>query len=481
MHVKTAQNLARVSNSRTLSQQLLLLLTPEQAQRLPLTGKKTVARNKAEAEFERELAQLYAGSTAREAGKTIESFFPRPQDLDPDVSLFDQGLDSLDAAFFGTHIASLYPDRDLPVNLVYQYPTLNSLKRHLEGCSIVPREPPVFPPYRQARVQRAARHFPAPRQILLTGATGFIGRHLVEELLRYTGVEHLHCPVRCATADLPMDARVTYHEGYDFADPRLGLYQHVHDALLNRVDTVIHAAWPVNFNATYAQMSEPALASVRHLIRFSRHDDKSLHFLSSVATVMMHPTKKRVDEEWPLPKATACVPIGYAQTKWEAEHLLIRSGVRHKIYRLAEISAHSAKGRWNARDHIPVLMEASRTVGCVPELPQPIDWVPVDIACRALAELMTVPGLNVHHIANPNARPARTVRFGMPSAPLPQWLTLARPHLSSLPRLAALWPFLHDLVTWTDSLTTLNADATCALSPSLAACPPIGCSRRRCR
>lgn len=464
---------AKLPAHSRLQAQMLLHLPPEQAQRLPRTAKKTVARSKAADEFRDELDRLHASGACPEAGATIESFFDRPHELDPEVSLFDQGLDSLDAAALGAYIAGLHPDRDLPHNLVYRYPTLSALKGYLEGQVVRSREPPVFPPYRRSRIAHANRNFRPPRRILLTGATGFIGRHLLEELLRSGRVEHVHCPIRRPAADPLRDPRVTYHAGYDFADARLGLAPHAHDTLLAQVDTVIHAAWPIDFNAPYDRLAGPALASVRNLIEFARHGDKGLHFLSSVATMMLHPTKSRVDEEWPLPSAVACVPIGYAQTKWEAEHELLRSGVRHKIYRLAEISAHSTSGAWNERDHICILLEASRVLGCVPTLPQPIDWVPVDIACRSLLELMTVPGLNVHHIANPRARLAGDVSFGMPSTSLANWLALARPQVQSHPRLAALWPFLHALVGWSERIRVLNADATCTHSPTLAACPPI--------
>jgi len=465
---------AELASHSQLHSDLLLLLSPAQAHRLPLTGKKTVARAKAASEFQAELAQLYAGAMQAQAGETIESFFERPQDLDPLVSLFDQGLDSLGAARLGMHIAELYPDRALAFNLVYQYPTLHGLKNYLQGSAIASREPPVFPPHRTSQTAHARQDYPPPRRVLLTGATGFIGRYLVEELLLCKQVEHVHCLIRRNPGGLSSDARVTYHTGYDFGDPRLGLHSEVHGALLDEVDTVIHAAWPVDFNASYEQLAESTLASVRHLIEFARRGDKSLHFLSSVSTIMMHPTKPHVDEEWPLPTAAACLPLGYAQTKWEAEHLLIRSGVRHKIYRLAEISAHSVTGRWNTHDHVPILLEVSRALGCAPVFPQPIDWVPVDVACRALVELMTVPDVDVHHIANPHTRRPESLSCAMPCAPMSQWLELAHPHLSTHPRFAALWAFLHELVAWSGRLTTLSADATCAYSPALAECAPIG-------
>jgi acyl-coenzyme A synthetase/AMP-(fatty) acid ligase/nucleoside-diphosphate-sugar epimerase len=456
-----------------LQKDLLLFLAPVESHRLPLTGKKTVSRKKAEIEFGAELEHLYAGANQALNGTAIESFFDHPEEIDPYESLFNRGLDSVRAVAFRNYIARLYPTHDIPLNIVFQFPTLDGLNKYLQGTPLPTRVPPAFPPFQQEQIDAARWEYPLARHVLLTGANGFIGQHLVETLSQCNHIEHIYCPIRRNPAELPSHQKVTYYQGYDFSNPLFGLSPEDHQALLARVDTIIHAAWPVNFNMTYEHMAASALPSLHHLIEFARHGDKTLHFLSSVSTVMLHPTKSRVDEEWPLPTPAACFPFGYAQTKWEAEQVLIRSGVRHKIHRFGQISAHTKTGKWNDQEHIPILIKASRVLGCAPVIPLPVDWVPVDIACEAFLELMSVPKVNVHHIANPNPRRSECLTQGTLSLPLELWLAAAEPHLDAHPNLLSIWSFLQEMLVHTDRLTPLAADATCAHSSKLAACSPI--------
>lgn len=451
-------------------ERMVLYLSPDDGRRLPLTGKGTVMRKRAEQELKDEIAALYNGAVDLPAGQTLASFFERP--VDPSVSLFEQGVDSLTAALLRNHIARLRPDRDVPFNVVYQHPTLEAIEGYLRGLPTVEVLPPTFPPYGPDERLGASFDYPPPRRVLLTGATGFVGSELLEALLRSEHVEHVHCLVRKAPR-APARNEITYHEGYELADPRFGLSREVFEALRGEVDTLLHGAWPVDFNATYKQMSGPTLASVRHLIDFTRHGDKTFHFLSTVATVMRSQPGGKVEEDFPAPTSEGCMPHGYAQTKWEAEHLLVRSGIRHKIHRMGQISAHRETGRWNEREHIPVLLHAARVLSCVPILPQPIDWVPVDVACQVIVELLSAPRANVHHIAHPRPRPASCLAQGLPGLPLSEWMALAAPHLGELPRLQALFPFLYNLVSMGDRLASLGVEKTCGFSPTLAGCPDL--------
>jgi thioester reductase-like protein/aryl carrier-like protein len=454
----------------------LLLLLPAGDRRLPLTPKKTVARNKAEVEFRAELERLYAGTTVASAGASLLSFFDRPEALDRNVSLFKQGLNSLQAAGLRNHIAKLYPGRDIPLNLIFQQPTLAALEQFLIGNAAAQRTPPEFPPFTPDQLSRAQWEYPVPRHVLLTGASGFIGRHLLDALCARAHVERVYCPIRSGSRGLPVHPKVTVLPGYDLSDPHFGLGADTYQALLGKVDTIVHAAWPVNFNISYAEMADATLASVRHLVTFAERGDKALHFISSAATVSIQPESRkgaRVEEQWPQPTARASLARGYAQTKWEAEHILIRSGVRFKIFRLGQVSAHSVTQQWNDLEYIPILLRATRAIGSTPLLPLPIDWVPVDIAVQALVELMTVAGKNIHHIANPHLRPAEVMARGTPCLPLQQWLTEVEPRLPEHGALMTLWSFLHDLVTWGAHMRVLGVQQTCADSPALAACEPI--------
>src|SRR5215212_104127 len=87
--------------------------------------------------------------------------------------------------------------------------------------------------------------------VLLTGATGFVGQELLERLLD-RGDRHVHALVRAgddrgAAERLPAHERLSVWAA-DIERPRLGLDDARSDELTERVSTVIHCAASVSFS-----------------------------------------------------------------------------------------------------------------------------------------------------------------------------------------------------------------------------------------
>jgi thioester reductase-like protein len=87
--------------------------------------------------------------------------------------------------------------------------------------------------------------------VLLTGATGFVGQELLARLLE-RGDCHVHALVRAeddrsAAGRLPRHERLSAWPG-DIERPGLGLTAGRADALAERVSTVIHCAASVSFS-----------------------------------------------------------------------------------------------------------------------------------------------------------------------------------------------------------------------------------------
>ncbi len=67
------------------------------------------------------------------------------------------------------------------------------------------------------------RHTPGGIEAALTGATGFLGRHILQELVNHPAVKMVHCiAVRDASKSLIDSPKVIVHLG-DLKDARLGL------------------------------------------------------------------------------------------------------------------------------------------------------------------------------------------------------------------------------------------------------------------
>ena len=95
------------------------------------------------------------------------------------------------------------------------------------------------------QAERSRRHgLRTARTILLTGATGFLGSALLEELLD-TSHATIVCLVRPTSAPISRSGtgRIRTITG-DLSHPRLGLSESRYDELTREVDAVCHAAPP---------------------------------------------------------------------------------------------------------------------------------------------------------------------------------------------------------------------------------------------
>ncbi|HTE18245.1 MAG TPA: non-ribosomal peptide synthetase, partial [Armatimonadota bacterium] len=278
-----------------------------------------------------------------------------------------------------------------------------------------------------ARVRRAA-HPPAgaPRRILLTGATGFLGSRLLCELLSRTRAE-IVCPVRAESATearhrclgavrhlpfaLPAEQehRIVALAG-DVASPHLGLSETEWSRLTLGVDTVYHCAAQVNALLPYAALEPVNVGGTREALRLlSEGRPKRLHYASTLSVFVASDRNRGRMEERDHLERTEVVYGGYAQTKWAAEHLLRASeGAAGPIafYRLGLLTGDPVTGRAAPADFLSMFFRGVAELGCVPERAGAalrVDVTPVDYAARAMAHLSlsAEDGLSTFHIASP--------------------------------------------------------------------------------
>ena len=120
------------------------------------------------------------------------------------------------------------------------------------------------------------------REVLLTGATGFVGRFLLRDLLRQDdslvvhclvradGVEHGFARIRAALehAEIWDDAfgpRIRVVAG-DIRAPRLGLSDTKFDDLCRRIDAVYHLAADLSLVSSYASIRDVNATSLRNVL-----------------------------------------------------------------------------------------------------------------------------------------------------------------------------------------------------------------------
>ncbi|PKS11761.1 hypothetical protein jhhlp_001750 [Lomentospora prolificans] len=176
------------------------------------------------------------------------------------------------------------------------------------------------------------------KSIVLTGATGFVGREILRRLLADDRVSRVYClAVRKKRSDLPTSlfghSKVVLYSG-DLGAPRLGLSEGDTEAIFNDergADAVIHAGADVSFLKTYHSLRLVNVASTRELIRLVALRQLPLHFVSSatVARLALEAGRSSFGREsiadYPPTAVRAAVEDGYVSSKWVSEVLVERA------------------------------------------------------------------------------------------------------------------------------------------------------------
>jgi thioester reductase-like protein len=267
--------------------------------------------------------------------------------------------------------------------------------------------------------------------VLLTGATGYLGRFLcMEWLARLSRSEgKLICITRARdagaarqriTASLERDdpdlasafRRLAADHleviAGDVDEPNFGLDEAAWHRLANTVDLVVHAAALVNHMLPYSQLFGPNVAGTAQVIRLALTSKlKQLNYVSTVAVattgaeVLGEDIDVRVAS--PVRKIDQTYANGYANSKWAGEVLMREAhdlcGVPVGVFRCDMILAHSRYvGQLNVSDLFTRLILSLIVTGIAPysfyeldgqgeRIRAHYDGLPVDFVAEALATL----------------------------------------------------------------------------------------------
>ncbi|MFY4722869.1 amino acid adenylation domain-containing protein [Streptomyces sp. LaBMicrA B280] len=355
--------------------------------------------------------------------------------------VFDRGAQSLQAIQAANRLG-IELGREVKVAWLFQHPTAAGLARFLteaeaeagagagrgaktkaeEGVDSAPERPrpapasaPAVPPPPRALLPGAeldpdirpgTRRTPreAPRRILLTGATGFVGSHLLARLLADTDAE-IVCTVRAA--DVPeatarVHAALTRHGltpgerasarltalPADLARTDLGLPPETLADLAASCDAIFHNAAAVSILRDYATLRAANTESTRRLLRLAAVGTTPLHYVSTLSVAPPARHTPEVPEEF-LPFHEG-LRQGYQRSKWASEHLLEQAaerGLPVTVHRLGRVLGPARTGYVNERDFLWSVLRAGIPAGIVPELFEDEVWTPVDFVARSLVHL----------------------------------------------------------------------------------------------
>ncbi|MEV4104690.1 amino acid adenylation domain-containing protein [Nonomuraea sp. NPDC049649] len=245
------------------------------------------------------------------------------------------------------------------------------------------------------------------RAILLTGATGFLGAHLIEQLLARTDAEII-CLVRASGEqqarervldnlrayglDAPPD-RIRGLPG-DLGAARFGLERESFAELAATVEVICHNGGQVNFHESLHRMLPVNVGGTVEALRLAGLGGARLHFVSTLGVFLGRPHHGRVLTEAVAPDDPAGLETGYDQSKWIADRLVRRArdrGLPVVVHRPARVSGHSRTGAGNPGDHFGRMLATCVRLGLVPDLPIEEDLAPVDYVAAAIGHLIADP------------------------------------------------------------------------------------------
>ena len=278
------------------------------------------------------------------------------------------------------------------------------------------------------------------KNILLTGATGFVGAQLLHQLLEQT-LADIICSVRAADENVAMlrIKKALEQQGLHCADvkriqivlvdlekPALGLTQSEFTHLANQVDMVIHNAAVTSVMRDYHSLRAANALSTAELLKLAAVKAIPFHLISTIAVAS--PT----DIATALPEDFVAVHSGlhdgYQQSKWVAEQMVAIAQQKQypvNVYRLARVTGSAISGYVNPKDLVWSIIQTGLRNGVLPELPITEPWTPVDSIARFIvADALANPGQGVC-----NLTPEHNVQL----AQIYQWLTHAGFSVDILP------------------------------------------------
>ena len=312
--------------------------------------------------------------------------------------------------------------------------------------------------------------------VFLTGSTGFLGSHLLAEMLS-TGSTRVSCIVRAPdnstawnrikaalqTWDLWEDSFGSRFDAFcgDVCKPFLGLSTNEYQYLARQVDTIYHSAAAVSFIAPFAELEEANITGTIEILRFaSTLTQKRLTYISTLAVFFGVGNKIHCGIEVPVNSLQSGIVTGYAQSKWVSEQLVLeyaRLGGHALVLRPGRLLGST----WNykcPRDDFTIRLIASiLEMGVAPNFDDiggkswQIDLTPVDFCARLAHRFSLQKKTGIRHIINKETISFEAIVKALGEhiqrMPYRQWLQL----VTQSAHLAPLSSLFHEPVSDQDS------------------------------
>ncbi|KAI0378090.1 acetyl-CoA synthetase-like protein [Hypomontagnella monticulosa] len=489
-------NGATQHHSRLVRSMLIVTESRGDGDPLPKSSKGTILRRTAENMYSDVINEAYSENPTASADapsisdQDLPSVLPRlffqilGREIDSNLDLFQQGVDSIACIQIKKLIEStIFPEgaTPLPLNIIYDNGNMNKLAKSLiyirKGDSLYNSSSDASEWKLMHEFVDKYGHFEAScsttskkdgEVVVLTGATGMLGSHILSTLLGNTNVRKVYCLLRGQTEHACRE-RVSkallnrqllgLEDGSklgssnnkvvcfpcQLSEAHLGMSNEDWSRIVIETTVFIHAAWTVgqfspfclissrmltlmitssNFNIGLRSF-EKTILGFRNMISASISSRARFFFISSTAAVSSKPCATIAEKVSSDPSQAS--PLGYSRSKWIGERMC---SIAHERLHDSVLKSHDAEisiirvgqlcgneaGVWNASEAYPLILSTAGFLGCLPDLPtETANWLPVDQAAKIVSEIVfperdpeteSPAEMPVYHVLNPHRSPS---------------------------------------------------------------------------
>jgi len=349
--------------------------------------------------------------------------------VNPNESFFDLGADSLDTLLL---IARLQNEAKIII-------TLDQLKHHatpfaicnmssqcksMALCSKELADDWIFD-----LAPQFASEQPKGNAVFITGATGFLGSHILAELTEreeYSN-RNIICLVRCTSsshgAERIRETFIRYKLNVhrlgkvkivpgDLLLPTFGLDRKDYENLAADTSEVYHCAATVNMMADYETLKPQNITATKRIVEFCLNGRrKKLNYASTLSVFVSTNRNEGVALENDRLDEPCMIYGGYGQTKYVSEKLLhnvpqVLCGIN--VIRYGLLCGDTTNGISAPKDFLGMFIRGAEEIGKLPKDPSGklgIDISPIDIASKMTVDIATKSDGGIYHIASENPLP----------------------------------------------------------------------------
>ncbi|RLJ72729.1 SDR family oxidoreductase [Pedobacter alluvionis] len=314
------------------------------------------------------------------------------------------------------HYQSKYFSRDFIKTLLQEFIVVlkDSLNPHdyPDGLQAAIRDAglvSIGQPLHQLKQSASVQTNQQPKTVFLTGATGFLGAHLLNELVQEKSIL-VYCLVRGGTQqeaeerlkevfayyfeDLVLNKEKVRIVRGDLSKEHLGMSTSSLRVIVEEADLILHAAADINLLKDYFGLKETNINALGKLIDIAKTGKKkTFHYISTLAVagyLSNGSHKDFAEDDFNIGQSFMS---DYEKTKYEGEAIIrsfYENGGTGKIYRVGHIAAESSTGKfqWNIeQNRIFQIIQGAMLLEKIPRnYTEEISFSYVDVVAKGIVE-----------------------------------------------------------------------------------------------